>query len=119
MTISLLGVNYRPKKCKFKDNQETEEQLIEKLITSTRHPELKKLLLSKGIELILQEALNSGRMHEASLNHMSEIQGGDSQEINTIKQSYCKRCGNTHGYQKGKCPVWRFRIKSATIESVR
>ena len=62
--------------------------------TGTRHPELMKLLLSKGIELTLQEALNSGRTHEASLNHMkqmAEIQGGDSQEINTIKQSHCKR----------------------------
>ena len=144
------------KKCKFRDNQETEERLIEQIITGTRHPELQKLLLPKGIELTLQEALNSGRTHEASFNHMkqmAEIQGGDSQEINTIK-----RCGNTHGYQKGKCPAWlphvrpvekriigqrctptkmktrdllkqvrhtilnnrmRFRIKSATIESVR
>ena len=45
-------------------------------------------------------------MHEASLNHMkqmAEIQGGDSQEINTIKQSHC---GNTHSYQKGKYPAW-------------
>ena len=58
-----------------------------------KHPELQKLLLSKGIELTLQEALNSGRTHEASPNHMkqmAEIQGGDSQEINTIKQSHCK-----------------------------
>ena len=48
-------------------------------------------------------------MHDAFLNHMkqiAEIQGGDSQEINTIKQSHCKQCGNTHGYQKGKCPAW-------------
>ena len=92
------------KKCKFRDNQETEERLIEQIITGTRHPELQKLLLPKGIELTLQEALNSGRTHEASFNHMkqmAEIQGGDSQEINTIK-----RCGNTHGYQKGKCPAW-------------
>ena len=58
-------------------------------------------MLSKGIELTLQEALNSGRTHEASLNHMkqmAEIQGGDGQEIITIKQSHCKRCGNAHGY---------------------
>ena len=73
------------KKCKFRDNQETEERLIEQVITGTRHPELQKILLSKGIELTLQEALNSGRTHEASLNQMAEIQGGDSQEINTIK----------------------------------
>ena len=59
--------------------------------------------------MTLQEALNSGRTHEASLNHMkemAEIQEEDSQEINTIKQSHCKRCGNTHGYQKGKWPAW-------------
>ena len=37
---------------------------------------------------------------------MAEIQGGDSQEINTIKQSRCKQCANTHGYQKEKCPAW-------------
>ena len=109
LTISLLGANYRPKKCRFRDNQETEERLIEQIITDTRHPELQKLLLSKGIELTLQEALDSGRTHEVSLNHMkqmAEIQGGDSQEINTIKLSHSKRCGNTHGYHKGKCPVW-------------
>ena len=97
------------KKCKFRDNQGTEEWLIEQVITGTRHPELQKLLLSKSIELTLPEALNSGQTHEASLNHMkqmAEIQGGDSQEINTIKHCHCKRCGNTHGYQKGKCPAW-------------
>ena len=96
------------KKCKFRDNQETEERLIEQVIIGTRHLELPKLLLSKGTDLTLQEALNSGRTHEAPLNHMrqmAEIQGGDSQEINTIKQSHCKRCGNTHGYQKEKCPA--------------
>ena len=96
------------KKCKFRDNQETEERLIEQVITGTRHPELQKRLLSKGIELTLQEALNSGRTYEASLNNkkqIAEIQGGDSQEMNTIKQSHYKRCKNTHGYQKGKCPA--------------
>ena len=30
------------KKCKFRDNQETEERLIEQVITDTRHPELQK-----------------------------------------------------------------------------
>ena len=60
-------------KCKFRDNQETEERLVEQVITGTRHPELQKLLLSKGIELTLQEALNSGRTHEASLNHMKQM----------------------------------------------
>ena len=83
--ISLLDANYSPKKCKFRDNQETEERLIEQIITGTRHPELQKLLQSKSIELTLHEALNSGRTHEPSLNHlkqMAEIQGGDSQEKN-------------------------------------
>ena len=40
------------------------------------------------------------------MKQMVEIQGGDSQEKNTIKQSHCKRCENTHGYQKGKFPAW-------------
>ena len=78
----VAGCKLQAKKCKFRDNQETEERLIEQVITGTRHSELQKLLLSKGIELTLQEAL------EASLNHMkqmAEIQGGDRQEINTIK----------------------------------
>lgn len=34
---------------------------------------------------------------------MAEIQGSDCQEINAIKQSQCKRCGNIH--QKEKCPA--------------
>ena len=95
----VVGCKLQAKKCKFRDNQETEKRLIEQIITGTRHPELQKLLLSKGIELTLQEAVNSGRTHEAFLNHMkqmAEIQGGDSQEINTINQSHCKRCENTH-----------------------
>ena len=54
------------KKCKLRHNQETEERLMEQIITGTIHPELQKLLLSKGIELTLQEALNSGRTHEAN-----------------------------------------------------
>ena len=89
------------KKCKFRDNQETEERLIEQIITISD--------TLNYIKLTLQEGLNNGRTHEASLNHMkqmAEIQGRDSQEINTIKQSHSKQCGNTHRYQKGKCPAW-------------
>ena len=98
----LARCKLQAKKCKFRDNQETEKRLIEQVITGTRHPEFQNLLLSKGIEVTLQEALNSDRTREASLNHMkqmAEIQGwGDSQEINTKKRSHCKRCGNTHEY---------------------
>ena len=93
----------------FRDNQETKEWLIQQIITRMRHPELQKQLLAKGIELMLQEDLNSGRTHKASINHMkqlTEIQERDSQKISVIKQSHCKQCGSTHSNPKGKCPSW-------------
>ena len=85
--ILLLDAGYRQTNASS-DNQETEEHLIEQIITGTRLPELQMQLLVKGIELTLQEALNSGRTHEVSVNRMkqlAEIQEGDSQGIIVIK----------------------------------
>ncbi|GAB1602684.1 hypothetical protein Ahia01_000548300 [Argonauta hians] len=94
------------KKCRFKDSEELEERLIEQMISGTKYPELQKLLLSKGMDLTLQEALNSGRTHEASLNHMRQMAEirGEVKEVSLIKKSHCRRCGNAH--DKEKCPAW-------------
>lgn len=97
------------KKCNFWNAQETEEHLIEQIITRMRHSEMQNDLLVKGKGLTLQEALNICRIHEASLDYMKELtenQEGKSQGINAIRCSLCKWCGSTHSHQKVNYPNW-------------
>ena len=61
-------------KCKF-NQAELEERLIEQLIVGTRLSELQKELLAKDENLTLDQALNIGRTHEASISHMSQLRG--------------------------------------------
>ena len=76
-------------RCKF-SRAELNERLIEQLIVGTRFPGLQKELLSKNEHLTLEEALNIGRTHEASINHLAQLRGmqhNDVHAINTRKQS--------------------------------
>ena len=57
--------------------------------------------------MTLEEAINTGRTHEASINHVAQLRGmqhNDVHAINTRKQSSCPYCGTQHG-RKAKCPA--------------
>ena len=59
-------------RCKF-SQAELNERLIEHLIVSTRFIGLQKELLGKNEDLTLEEAINIGRTHEASINHVAQL----------------------------------------------
>ena len=87
-------------KCKFRDNQETKERIIDQIIMETKYPDLQKQLLSKN-EMSLQEVLNICRNHEASINYMrqmDELWGKSNNEISVRKHRpgnivICCKCG--------------------------
>ena len=73
----------------------------------TRFPGLQKELLGKNEHLTLEEAINIGRTHEASINHVAQLRGfqhNDVHAINTRRKSSCPYCGTQDG-RKGKCPA--------------
>ena len=101
------------KKCDFAEGDEYKERLIEQMIAGTRHTELQKELLSKNKDLTLDQALEHGRTHEASIDHMkqlAEAQGTSSEQtVHSVQQaSYkpCRRCGRSHPPKpREKCPA--------------
>ena len=52
------------KKCKFRDNTDIEERLIEQLIIGTRHRKVQEKLLGKDGDLKLDDALDIARTCE-------------------------------------------------------
>ena len=94
-------------KCKF-NQAELEERLIEQLIVGTRLSELQKELLAKDENLTLDQALNIGRTHEASISHMSQLRGMLTRtgvhSVKTVNKSICHSCGRQHT-MKERCPA--------------
>ena len=63
------------KKCKFQDNTDIEERLIEQLIIGTRHRKVQEKLLGKDGDLKLDDALDIARTCEATMVHMEQLLG--------------------------------------------
>ena len=96
----------RALRCKF-TQAELNERLIEQLNVGTIFTGLHKELLGKNEHLALEEAINIGRTHKASINHVAQLRGmqhNDVHAINTRKKSSCSYCGTQHG-RKEKCPA--------------
>ena len=96
-------------KCKFSQN-EAEERLIEQLIVGTNLSELQKELLGTDDKLTLEQALNIGRTHEASISHMSQLQGvqtrqADIHYVKTGGKTSCYFCARSHP-KNGRCPAF-------------
>ena len=66
-------------KCNFRDEQKVSGRVIEQIITGTRHTEVQKELLGKDPALTLDEALEIGRTHEASVQHMQQLKQSQQQ----------------------------------------
>ena len=81
-------------KCKFSQN-EAEERLIEQLIVGTNLSELQKELLGRDDKLTLEQALNIGRTHEASISHMSQLQG-----VPCLNYKVCRQDRQTYTMSK-------------------
>ena len=78
-------------RCNFRDELEFNERIIEQVITGTRHTEVQKDLLSKEVSLTMDQVLDVGRTHEASLQHIQQLktaQGQDSQTVHFMKRAH-------------------------------
>ena len=63
-------------KCKFRDDTDVGERLIEQLIIGTKHKKVQERLLSKGESLTLDEAMDICRTYEAMLTQMGQLDSG-------------------------------------------
>ena len=95
-------------KCQFSHN-EAEERLIEQLIVGTNLSELQKELLGRDDKLTLEQALNIGRTHKASISHMSQLQGVQTRQtdIHYVKaggKTRCYFCAGSHPKNE-RCPA--------------
>ena len=100
-------------KCKFRDEREMEERIIDQIIAGTKFLELQKQLLSKNVAMSISEVFNTCRSYEVSINYMrqmDELQGKFDNQISAIKHRLtdtdnCGKCGLNH--KNGNCPVAR------------
>ena len=103
-------------KCKFRDNIELEERLIEQLVIGAKHRKVQEKLLGKDGELKLDEALDIARTCEATMVHMDQLLG--EKTVNAVshrkpqpaksspQNSGCGRCGLNHPKKpRDKCPA--------------
>ena len=97
--------------CDFKED-ELNERLVESIISSTPMAEFQKEMLNKPKGMKLCDTL--GRSHEASANHIRELQqlhsGPVRQSVDGIKDrgrhtTRCKCCGDDHQVGKQNCPA--------------
>ena len=101
----VLRCRTKAAQCIFKTEDMIEERIIEVLIAGVRHPEVQKTLLSKDANLTLKDAVTEARAHEASITHMSQLQGLDSASVHAMQKE--QPCGNCDGHhQPRKCPAY-------------
>ncbi|KAI8516719.1 hypothetical protein Bbelb_053000 [Branchiostoma belcheri] len=120
------------KKCKFKDDAEIKDRLVDQLIWGCIHKKVQKTLVGKP-DLTLKDAMDTARAFEATQKQMSSLsmqtgtsssnrvdvvskktyQAGSKQKqphmYKTYKQSTksCRYCGNTHEFgDRAKCPAY-------------
>lgn len=103
-------------KCKFRDDQEIHERVIEQIILGTRHAELQKTLLEKDNSLSLEAALDICRAFEASIEHMKQLSATvsttpDATTMHAVQRTTsttaCPWCGCTHKAKpRSSCPAF-------------
>lgn len=96
-------------KCQFRDDKETEERIIEVLISGTKYTEVRKKLLQRDNSLKLTDAVDLCRTHEASEVHMSQYNNlGQTNHVNAIKkEDSCRSCGGSHPRKpRERCPAY-------------
>lgn len=100
-------------KCKFRDEVEIQERVIEQLILGTRHPELQKDLLGKDKTLTLDQAIDIARSYEASIEHMKQLTLASAAPINSVHaingvgKQKCMYCGGEHKSRpRNRCPAF-------------
>ena len=93
-------------KCDF-TNEELEERIIELIIASTPHEQLRRDLLSKDKKFPLKDTLTLARTYEAyqESNKRIEKLNNTDNHVNIVQRTRkCFRCDGTH--QPRRCPAY-------------
>jgi len=100
-------------KCQFRDETEIQERVIEQIIMGTRYSEVQKDLLGKDKKLTLDQAVDIGRSHEASIEHMRQLTAASALSTNTLhavtrfRRGNCNYCGGDHNPKpRNRCPAF-------------
>ena len=100
-------------KCKFRDNAEIEDRVLDRLIWGSSNPDVQKSLISRDKSLTLAAAIEIARSHEATSKHMKRLAGSsrnfqEDRSINAIpreqEREFCNNCGKQH--PRNKCPAY-------------
>ena len=85
-------------KCQFTDVTALDERMNEVL---------KKKIIGKDKSLLLKDALDVCRAHEASIAHMAQLNHIGKETVYVVaKRGQCKNCGGCHAYRpKDLCPT--------------
>jgi hypothetical protein len=104
------------KKCKFRDDETSDERVIEVIISGIKYHEIQKRLLSRDNTLTLTEAYEACRTHEASAAHMAQFTtlGSPTTNIHAINRQRqnsmhqhekYEYCGRARHSTRNKCPA--------------
>ena len=97
-------------KCKFSEQSEINDRLIEQLILGTRHKKVQEVLLSKDEKLSLDTALDIARTQEATEADMRSLRNHGNQAVNidaVTQGRYQSRCGSCNlSHPPRKCPAY-------------
>ena len=100
-------------KCKFRDETDIQDRVIEQLIQGTRHPEVQKELLGKDNKLTLDQAIDISRSYEASVEHMKQLTIASAAPVSSVHgisrvgKQKCMFCGLDHKLRpRNRCPAF-------------
>ncbi|XP_070198635.1 uncharacterized protein [Littorina saxatilis] len=96
-------------KCKYTDKAAEDERVLEQLIAGTSISTVQRELLSRDSTLTLATALELAKSHEATANHMRQMQeltatGSIIDAIRAKDSRACGNCGGKHPHRQ--CPAY-------------
>jgi len=101
------------KKCEFRDDNESQDRILEQLISGIRYPDVQKQLLNvcQDKAYTLDKAINLARNHEATMIQMRQFHqtceppdDSPSVAVNAVKQKKCFNCGGDY-HKRDSCPA--------------
>ena len=108
--------------CRFRDQIESDERLIEQLIVGTKHKKIQGRLLERGEQLTFDEAIDIARTYETTTSQLEQFEN-EKKDINAIKGNLnkhssdkkpmkmkCNNCGLEHPLRpRDRCPAYGSR----------
>jgi len=111
----VLRLRNKTAKCSFRDENIQNDRILEQLIKGCKFQEVRRRLLEKGDQLVLDTAIRLLRSHEASVRDVTEYSTAAKKYTETIrkpaeldivraKKFQCNNCGLQH--QPRQCPAF-------------